>query len=225
MAFADALDGSDVNSKGVKKKDVKQTLRSGLTVNVIGMGSALLGLQAMVGMLVCTYTLHAVSVCCHRAFTFRRTMRLRTCTTVLLHFGGALQETEVVRTVGCQDTDQRICKPFLCQHCIQLFQPSSGHRRLPRASSDKHSPVALYVPGDLLPSAACCGPVDSQREVLLDVASQRDRRGFLEPVTAHAHRESNLSRFRCSGRGLVGTASCHQYCSPGNTWSALKRGG
>ena len=54
MAFADALEGSDVNSKGVKKKDVKQTLRNGLTVNVIGMGSALLGLQAMVGMLVCT---------------------------------------------------------------------------------------------------------------------------------------------------------------------------
>lgn len=52
MAFSEALEGSDVNSKGVKKKNVKYTLRNGLTVNVIGMGAALLGLQAMVGMLV-----------------------------------------------------------------------------------------------------------------------------------------------------------------------------
>jgi hypothetical protein len=53
MAFSEALEGTDVSSKGVKKKDVKQTLRNGLTVNVIGMGAALLGLQAMIGMLVC----------------------------------------------------------------------------------------------------------------------------------------------------------------------------
>lgn len=46
------MKGTDVTSKGVKKKDVKQTLRNGLTVNVVGMGAALLGLQAMVGMLV-----------------------------------------------------------------------------------------------------------------------------------------------------------------------------
>jgi hypothetical protein len=52
MAFSEALEGTDVSSKGVKKKDVKQTLRNGLTVNVIGMGAALLGLQAMIGMLV-----------------------------------------------------------------------------------------------------------------------------------------------------------------------------
>lgn len=50
--YADATEGSDVQSKAIKKKDVKRTLRNGLTVNVVGMGAALLGLQAMVGMLV-----------------------------------------------------------------------------------------------------------------------------------------------------------------------------
>jgi preprotein translocase subunit SecY len=60
MAFSEALEGTDVTSKGVKKKDVKQTLRNGLTVNVVGMGSALLGLQAMVGMLVGTTSSNAL---------------------------------------------------------------------------------------------------------------------------------------------------------------------
>lgn len=55
VSFSEAIKGTDVTSKGVKKKDVKQTLRNGLTVNVVGMGAALLGLQAMVGMLVCTH--------------------------------------------------------------------------------------------------------------------------------------------------------------------------
>lgn len=36
----------------IQKRDVKRTLRNGLTINVVGMGAALLGLQAMVGMLV-----------------------------------------------------------------------------------------------------------------------------------------------------------------------------
>ena len=52
--YADSIEGSDVMSKAIKKKDVKKTLRNGLTVNVIGMGAALFGLQAMVGMLVCS---------------------------------------------------------------------------------------------------------------------------------------------------------------------------
>lgn len=51
--YADARVGPDVQGKVVKKRDVKKTLRNGLTVNVLGMGAALLGLQAMVGMLVC----------------------------------------------------------------------------------------------------------------------------------------------------------------------------
>lgn len=67
VSFSDAMKGTDVTSKGVKKKDVKQTLRNGLTVNVVGMGAALLGLQAMVGMLVrviCTMTV-LVPPCLH----------------------------------------------------------------------------------------------------------------------------------------------------------------
>lgn len=57
------MKGTDVTSKGVKKKDVKQTLRNGLTVNVVGMGAALLGLQAMVGMLVCSIQTTHVLIC------------------------------------------------------------------------------------------------------------------------------------------------------------------
>ena len=53
--YADALENTDIQSKVIKKRDVKRTLRNGLTVNVLGMGSALLGLQAMVGMLVSTH--------------------------------------------------------------------------------------------------------------------------------------------------------------------------
>jgi Protein of unknown function (DUF3611) len=79
--YADAKENAEINSKVIKKRDVKRTLRNGLTVNVLGMGSALLGLQAMVGMLVrpaCRYDtildrqwqatqqLHAVFARCRR---------------------------------------------------------------------------------------------------------------------------------------------------------------
>ena len=44
--------GSDDNSKRVKKTDVLNTLMRGSWINVLGLGSTLLGLQATVGLLV-----------------------------------------------------------------------------------------------------------------------------------------------------------------------------
>lgn len=71
-----------------------------------------------------------------------------------------------VFSVGCQDTDQRICKPFLCWYGIKPIQPSAGHRCLPGASSHQHSAITFHFPCDLLPAVTCCGPLDSQREAL-----------------------------------------------------------
>jgi hypothetical protein len=50
--YANVTEGADLQSKEVKKQAVRRTLHTGMTINVIGMGTALLGLQAMVGMLV-----------------------------------------------------------------------------------------------------------------------------------------------------------------------------
>jgi hypothetical protein len=50
--YANVTEGADLQSKEVKKQAVRRTLHTGMTVNVIGLGTALLGLQAMVGMLV-----------------------------------------------------------------------------------------------------------------------------------------------------------------------------
>jgi len=44
--------GPDDNSKRVKKADVLNTLMRGSWINVLGLGSTLLGLQATVGLLV-----------------------------------------------------------------------------------------------------------------------------------------------------------------------------
>lgn len=54
--YARSSGTAEAEKPGVKiqKRDVKRTLRNGLTINVVGMGAALLGLQAMVGMLVCS---------------------------------------------------------------------------------------------------------------------------------------------------------------------------
>eukprot|EP01025_Chloroclados_australasicus_P030492 TRINITY_DN3059_c2_g1_i3.p1 TRINITY_DN3059_c2_g1~~TRINITY_DN3059_c2_g1_i3.p1 ORF type:complete len:149 (-),score=15.38 TRINITY_DN3059_c2_g1_i3:318-764(-) len=50
MGYANALEGQEVRK--VKKADVQNSIKQGTVVNMFGMGSTLLGMQAVVGTLV-----------------------------------------------------------------------------------------------------------------------------------------------------------------------------